>query len=98
MAKGMFPLPGLGQRVYHRRKQLGWTLADLEDKAGLGTGGAGVISRLEHGVTKDPSIGLCVRLAEALGMTLDALAYEARGADRPYVQIQPKPKARKQAA
>ena len=61
----------IGEKVSGRRRKKNWTQEDLAREAGVPQS---VISRIERGERKNPSIDVVRRLAEALGVTIDYLA------------------------
>jgi len=60
----------LQQRIKQVRKKIGWSQQKLAEKAGLSLA---VITKIEQGVAKRPSIQTMVKLADALGISLDEL-------------------------
>lgn len=60
----------LEQRIKQVRKKVGWSQQKLAEKAGLSLA---VITKIEQGVAKRPSIQTMVKLADALGISLDEL-------------------------
>jgi transcriptional regulator with XRE-family HTH domain len=59
-----------GERLHALRRRQGLTLKALGDKAGMSYV---TVSRIERGQMPNVSIGLVVRLAEALGVSIDSL-------------------------
>lgn len=60
----------LGDRIRHRREQLGMTQQQLADHLHIRQA---AISRLEHGGVKNPTVPLLKRLALALRCSIDYL-------------------------
>jgi transcriptional regulator with XRE-family HTH domain len=60
----------LEQRIKQVRKKVGWSQQKLAEKAGLSLA---VITKIEQGVAKRPSIQTMMKLADALGISLDEL-------------------------
>jgi transcriptional regulator with XRE-family HTH domain len=60
----------LEQKIKHLRKKVGWSQQKLAEKAGLSLA---VITKIEQGVAKRPSIQTMMKLADALGISLDEL-------------------------
>ena len=60
----------LEQRIKQVRKKVGWSQQKLAEKAGLSLA---VINKIEQGVAKRPSIKTMMKLADALGISLDEL-------------------------
>ena len=60
----------LEQRIKQLRKKIGWSQQKLAEKAGLAYT---VITKIEQGVAKRPSIQTMMKLADALGISLDEL-------------------------
>jgi len=52
------------------RKARGWTQQTLSDKSGVGRG---MIARIETGATAEPTVSTLIKLANALGVTIDEL-------------------------
>ncbi len=64
----------LGDLISLARELKGWTLRDLEKASGVSNP---LISQIETGKTKDPGFTTMIRLADALGFSLDrAAAFE----------------------
>lgn len=59
-----------GRRITTLREQRGWTQAQLAEAAGVTPS---VISRLERNLQADFKLGVVVAVADALGVSLDAL-------------------------
>ncbi len=57
----------LEQRIKQVRKKVGWSQQKLAEKAGLSLA---VITKIEQGVAKRPSIQTMMKLADALGISL----------------------------
>lgn len=66
---------GLAARVRSRRAYRGWTREVLADKAGLDEG---TVGNIERGETTDPKNSTMTKLADALDVSLDWLAYGER--------------------
>lgn len=60
----------LEQRLKQLRKKAGWSQQKLAEKAGLSYN---VITKIEQGVAKRPSIQTMMKLADAFGISLDVL-------------------------
>ena len=60
----------LQERLKQLRKKAGWSQQKLAEKAGLSYN---VITKIEQGVAKRPTIQTIVKLADAFGISLDAL-------------------------
>ncbi|MDD5700376.1 MAG: helix-turn-helix transcriptional regulator [Candidatus Nanoarchaeia archaeon] len=60
----------LEQRLKQLRKKVGWSQQKLAEKAGLSFN---VITKIEQGVAKRPTIQTMIKLADAFGISLDAL-------------------------
>ena len=60
----------LEQKIKQLRKKAGWSQQKLAEKARLSYT---VITKIEQGVAKRPSIQTMVKLADALGISLDEL-------------------------
>lgn len=60
----------LEQRIKQVRKKVGWSQQKLAEKAGLSLA---VITKIEQGVAKRPSIQTMMKLADALEISLDEL-------------------------
>jgi len=65
----------LGELIGLARECKGWTLRDLERATGISNA---LISQIETGKVKDPGFTTVVRLADALGFTLDRAATSCR--------------------
>jgi transcriptional regulator with XRE-family HTH domain len=53
------------------RKEKGWSQQKLTEKAGLSYA---VVTKVEQGITTDPALSSLIKIADALGVTLDELA------------------------
>lgn len=73
----------LGERVRRLRQDRRWTQAELAEKLGVHQK---QISGYERGV-HSPSVDVLIKMAEAFAVTLDYLAFEARGQEAP-IKIQ----------
>lgn len=60
----------LEQKLRQLRKKAGWSQQKLAEKAGLSYN---VVTKIEQGVAKRPSIQTMIKLAEAFGISLDEL-------------------------
>lgn len=60
----------LDQRIKQLRRKLGWSQQKLAEKAGLSYT---VITKIEQGVAKRPTIQTMVKLADAFEISLDEL-------------------------
>jgi transcriptional regulator with XRE-family HTH domain len=60
----------LDQRIKSLRKKAGWSQQKLAEKAGLSFN---VITKIEQGVAKRPTIQTMIKLADALEISLDEL-------------------------
>jgi len=60
----------LEQKLRQLRKKAGWSQQKLAEKAGLSYN---VITKIEQGVAKRPSIQTMMKLADAFGISLDDL-------------------------
>lgn len=61
---------GLGDEIAKRREALGWSQNELARRAGLNHP---TVQKIESGTSKDPGISYVVRIALALGVSLDEL-------------------------
>jgi transcriptional regulator with XRE-family HTH domain len=61
----------LGELIAIARECKGWTLRDMERETGISNA---LISQIEHGHVKDPGFSTVIRMARALGMSLDRVA------------------------
>lgn len=62
---------GLGERLHAWREKKGWGLRDLARASGVDVS---LISRLESGERQSVSLDAAMKLARALGLSLDYLA------------------------
>jgi transcriptional regulator with XRE-family HTH domain len=60
----------LEQRLRQLRKKAGWSQQKLAERAGLSYN---VITKIEQGVAKRPTIQTVIKLADAFGLSLDEL-------------------------
>lgn len=60
----------LSNKVRELRKKAGWSQQKLAERAGLSFN---VITKIEQGLSKSPSIHTIIKLSNALGITLDEL-------------------------
>ena len=60
----------LEQRLKQLRKKAGWSQQSLAEKAGLSYN---VITKIEQGVAKKPTIQTMIKLADAFKISLDEL-------------------------
>lgn len=65
----------LGELIGLARELKGWTLRDLEKQSGVSNA---LISQIETGKVKDPGFSTVIRLADALGFSLDRAATSER--------------------
>ncbi len=65
----------LGELVAIARECKGWTLRDLERESGVSNA---LISQIELGRVKDPGLSTIVRIADALGLSIERVAATAR--------------------
>ncbi|MCE7936417.1 helix-turn-helix domain-containing protein [Candidatus Saccharibacteria bacterium CPR2] len=61
----------LGKRIQEARKEAGFTQDDLSDRAGLAYS---TLAKIERGAIKNPTFGTIAAIAQALNMSIDALA------------------------
>ena len=61
----------LADNLKRLRKEKGWSQQKLAEKAGISYV---VITKVEQGQTKDPTLSSLTKLADALGVSLDELA------------------------
>lgn len=66
----MTPALDLAGRLKKLRRDRGWSQQKLAEEAGVSYM---VITRIEQGISKEPTIISMVSLADALGVTLDEL-------------------------
>ena len=60
----------LAEHLKRLRKKRGWTQQKLAEEAGMSYV---IITKIEQGVSKEPTILSMVKLADALGVSLDEL-------------------------
>lgn len=60
----------LNQRIRQLREKAGWSQQKLAEKSGLSYT---VITKIEQGVAKRPTIQTMIKLADAFGISLDEL-------------------------
>ena len=60
----------LAKRVKECRKQKGWTQQKLAEKTGLSFN---TITKIEQGIGDSPTLKTLLKLADAFGISLDAL-------------------------
>ncbi|NQT23541.1 MAG: helix-turn-helix transcriptional regulator [Candidatus Omnitrophica bacterium] len=60
----------LSKRVKDFRKKAGWSQQKLAEKAGLSYN---AITKIEQGAAKQPTIQTMIKIADALGISLDTL-------------------------
>lgn len=70
----------VGDRIRKRRTELGWSLRDLEERAGVNNA---VILRIETGAIAQPRLDKLNRLARALGLNVAELLVGASAMDLP---------------
>lgn len=70
----------LGERLVSLRDAKDWTQYKLADLAGMGQT---QLAKIEKGETANPGLDVLVRLAEALGVSIDTLAGRDEGEDLP---------------
>jgi transcriptional regulator with XRE-family HTH domain len=66
----MSTVGSIGWRIIEARRSKGWTQRELSQMAGISQP---LLSQLESGITKVPSVKTIRLLARALGMSVDAL-------------------------
>lgn len=69
----------LGELIGVARECKGWTLRELESASGVSNA---LISQIETGKIKDPGFTTVIKLVDALGITLDRAASDARAKRR----------------
>lgn len=69
------PFVKLGVLIAVARECKGWTLRDLERAAGVSNA---LISQIETGKVKDPGFSTVIRLADALGLSIERVAASVR--------------------
>jgi len=65
-SEGSGPLRSIGAGIRAERKRMGWTMAELAERASLTAGAIGMVERGET----DPSLNSLRRIADALGMPM----------------------------
>jgi transcriptional regulator with XRE-family HTH domain len=65
----------LGELVAIARECKGWTLRELEGRCGVSNA---LLSQIETGKVKDPGFATVVRIADALGISIERAATTAR--------------------
>jgi XRE family transcriptional regulator, regulator of sulfur utilization len=60
----------VGKSLRRLRTARGWTQRRLSEKSGVSYV---VVTKVEQGLTKDPAMSTLVKLADALGVSLDKL-------------------------
>ena len=60
----------LSKRLKELRKQKGWSQQKLAEKTGLSFN---AITKIEQGLAKHPTLKTLLKLADAFGLSLDAL-------------------------
>jgi transcriptional regulator with XRE-family HTH domain len=65
----------LEKRLKQLRKKVGWSQQKLAEKAGLSYN---VITKIEQGVARRPTIQTMIKLADAFGISLDELVERER--------------------
>ena len=60
----------LSKKIKELRKKAGWSQQKLAEKTGLSYS---VVTKIEQGAAKQPTIQTVVKIADALGVTLDEL-------------------------
>ena len=63
-------MSNVGQSLRRLRKARGWTQRQTSGKSGVSYV---VVTKVEQGLTKDPAMSTLIKLADALGVTLDEL-------------------------
>lgn len=66
----------LTKKVKEMRRKAGWSQQKLAQYANLSYN---MITKIEQGQAKYPSIQTCIKLADAFGMSLDELVGRKRG-------------------
>ena len=66
----------LSDSVKKLRKSKGWSQQKLAEKAGLSFN---TVSKIEQGFAKQPTMQTLIKLADALGITLDRLVGRKKG-------------------
>lgn len=65
----------LGELISLSRELKGWSLRELEKRSGVSNA---LLSQIETGRTKDPGFSTVVRIADALGVSIERAAKTAR--------------------
>jgi transcriptional regulator with XRE-family HTH domain len=65
----------LGELIAIARECKGWTLRELERRAGVSNA---VLSQIETGKVKDPGFATVVRVCDALGISIERAAATSR--------------------
>lgn len=60
----------LGERIKQYRKKMGWSQQKLAEKAGVAYN---VITKLEQGIAKQPTIQTVTKIADAFDVSIDKL-------------------------
>jgi transcriptional regulator with XRE-family HTH domain len=68
----LLDINAMGRRASRRREQLHLDQQEVADKAGMSRA---YVSRLENGMVANPKVSDLAAVAEALGLSLDALVY-----------------------
>lgn len=61
-------MENLGEKVFQRRKELGWSLQELSDRTGISTS---YLNRIEKGNRKSPSYDILTKLLKVLQISVD---------------------------
>lgn len=72
--------PQLGQHLKDRRLELGWSLRHLEERSGVHNS---LITRIEQGRIKDPSLDSLRRICDAMDLSATRLLIEDGQLDPP---------------
>lgn len=70
MGSGFMVSPNFGLLIKHRRKAMGYSLKELEDRSGVSSG---YINRLENNQRRSPSITKILQIAGALSIPNEVL-------------------------